>query len=910
MAPTDDTRFGVLLKRHRLAAGLTQESLAERARMSPKAVSDLERNPARTPRLGTVGLLADALDLAPEPRAALLAAARPGGTAGVTADGMEPPGAMLPRPLTPLVGRAGVVATAVELLSRGDLQLLTLTGPGGVGKTRVAIEVARQAADRFRDGTVFVDLAPLRDPGLVLGTIARCTGVDERDATPLHDRVVASLQSRQMLLLLDNFEQVVAAGEAVLSVLESCPGVVALVTSRVALHLRGGRDYPITPLALPEPEDPPETLAQSPAVELFVDRARAAGAEPGMEGEDRRAVVEICRRLEGLPLGIELAAARAKLFAPPALLARLDKRLPLLAGGPRDLPARQKTMANAIAWSYELLEESEQALFRQVCVFAGGFRLEAAEAVCGQDADTPPVVDGLGTLVDNSLLRLAEAPTGERPDGIGGGPRLVMLETIREYGIDQLETLGESSPVRLRHATHYLELAEEAERALGGTAAPAWLAQLDVEHDNMRAALWWACQQRDAVTALRLSGALWRFWDQRGHLAEGRRWLREALGLYADTGEVAPSLHVRALVGAATLAIAQAAYDEAETDVTRAVTLAREHGSPPDLVAALNARGLLARQQNRYGDSVRDHQEALSLARGTEDRAGEVAALSGLAFAAMVTGDTPGASSLAAESVGVARLLGDRHLLARALFLAAWGAVNGGTYEEAEAVASEALGHLATLGHTGEYGEALFLMGNVALFRGDYERAASLFGESLALNRTRGDERVLPRDLGGLASAMLNTGDLPVARSLLEESLTETRRHGDDWSTAMSLTLLGHVELAEGDDGRANELLAEAADLFQTIGNLLYLPWCLEGLIGVASAQGRYQRAAELAGACESVRHRTGTSVPPIHPAAHDRAMACVREALPEESFTMAWATGEGGAFEQILAAALADFTR
>lgn len=697
----------------------------------------------------------------------------------------------------------------------------------------------------------------------------------------------------------------VAAGEAVLAVLESCPGVVALVTSRVALNLRGGRDYPVTPLALPERDDPPETLAQSPALELFVDRARAAGAEPGMEGENRRAVVEICRRLEGLPLGIELAAARAKVFSPAALLARLDKRLPLLAGGPRDLPARQKTMRNAIAWSYELLEASEQALFRQVCVFAGGFGLETAEAVCSQSADTPPVVDGLATLVDNSLLRIAEVSAEGGSDGTGGGPRLVVLETIREYGLEQLEALGESNPVGQRHATHYLELAEEAERALGGTAAAPWLARLDAEHDNMRGALSWACRQRDALTALRLSGALWRFWDQRGHLGEGRRWLREALDLSAATSELPPSLHVRALVGAATLAIHQAAYDEAEADITRAVTVAREHGSPPDVVAALNVSGLLARDRACYGESARDHQEALSLARDTQDRGGEVAALSGLAFAAMVSGDTAGASSLAAESVVVARLLGDRHLLARALFLVAWGAVNSGAYEQAQAVASEALSHLAALGHTGEYGEVLFLSGNVALFHGDYERAASLFAESLSLNRTRGDERVLTRDLGGLASALLNMGDLPAARSLLEESLTVTERQGDLWSTAMSLTLLGHVELAEGHDARAGEVLGEAAGLFQAIGNLMYLPWCLEGLMGVAAAQGHYQRAAELAGTCEAVRRQTGVSVPPIHPAAHSRAFAAVREALPEETFRAAWAAGEDSAPDQIIAAAV-----
>ena len=314
MTSGDPRGFGAVLKRQRLSAGLTQEALAERAGLSPKAVSDLERDPARSPRLGTVTLLADALAADPDARAELLAAARPGDFSPVP----DLPWRGLRRPLTPLIGRAGVTAAVVRLLRRGDLQLLTLTGPGGVGKTRLAIEVAEQLTGDFADGVVFVDLAPLRDPGLVLTAIAQRLGVDERDATPLPGRLAAALRARQMLILLDNFEHVLAARESVLPLLEACPQLVMLVTSRVALDVRGGREYPIAPLAVPEATGPPETLAGSPAAQLFVERAGATGAELTLDAGTALAVAGICRRLDGLPLAIELAAARTRLLSPPA----------------------------------------------------------------------------------------------------------------------------------------------------------------------------------------------------------------------------------------------------------------------------------------------------------------------------------------------------------------------------------------------------------------------------------------------------------------------------------------------------------------------------------------------------------------------------------------------------------------
>jgi tetratricopeptide (TPR) repeat protein len=465
------------------------------------------------------------------------------------------------------------------------------------------------------------------------------------------------------------------------------------------------------------------------------------------------------------------------------------------------------------------------------------------------------------------------------------GPRVAMLETIREYGSEQLEARAEAGPSRHRHAAWYLGLAEASAPALAGPDAAAWLARLDAEHDNLRAALGWAREQGDAVTALRLAGALGRYWAQRGHLSEGRQWCAQALALPVATGADSRLVRVRCLVAAGRLAIGQAAYDEAESWTTEAVALARTHGDAAVLAAALNTQGLLARGRDRYADAARAHEDALAQARSAGHRGEEAAALLGLAYAAMFTGDLARAGALTEESLAAARASQDRLVLAQALFFLGWGASNAGAYERAEALGTEALGLFADLG---EAGEAQFVLGTIALFSGDNARAAACFELSLAERRDRGDEHTAARHLGGLGSALLNLGDLARARAVLEESLVVARHFGDQWSSAMSLTLLGHLRLAEGDPGRARAELAEAAALFAATGNMVYLPWCLEGLAGVAAAGQDYGRAAEVAGARDALRAQTGVLLPPVHRAAYERMLDVARASLGEAGFAAA----------------------
>ena len=688
--------FAELLKQYRARARVSQEELAERAGVSLRAVSDLERGINRTPRNATIRLLAEALRLS-EPEQAAFAAAARGEVLPPTAD--PAPAHNLPPQLTSFIGRAQDVAAVVRLLQRPDVRLLTLTGPGGVGKTRLALRAAEELLPSFADGVRFVDLASIAEPEQVISAIGQTVSFQETPARSAIEGLKEHLRDHQMLLVLDNLEQVVLAASLIARLLVACPRLKALATSRVRLRVSVEHTYPVAPLTLPDPKHSAsvEQVSECEAVRLFIVRAQAARPGFTLTEGNAVAVAEICRRLDGLPLAIELAAARVRLLSPRAMLQRFGTKLTLLTEGARDLPARQQTVRATLDWSYGLLDGAERTLLAGLAVFAGGCELSAAEWVFKGEVD---VVADASSLVDSSLLRQEERR--------GGEVYLRMSETVREYALARLAENGEAEAVRRRHAEYYLSLAEEARLELTGPLQAEWLERLEAEHDNLRAALGWLLRPGEGDAALRLAVALQKFWYIRGHLREGRRWLEETL---AATGDERSRERAEALYAASGLAFSQGEFDQAQ---------------------------VLLR-------------ESLALSRELEYGWGAAVALNSLARIALERGERERAEVLFGESLSLHREMGNTRDIAIVLANLGEVAQGQGEYLRARELYEESLALRREIGDIRGVAVELANLGSVAHELGEHEHARELFAESVDICRQLGEKRVMALCLEGLA---------------------------------------------------------------------------------------------------------------------------------------------------------------
>ncbi len=656
------------------------------------------------------------------------------------------PQSRLPAPLTPLVGREQETAAVCALLWRPEVRLVTLTGTGGVGKTRLALGVAAAVNADFADGICFVTLAPLIDPELVLSTIAQALGVREQGSRPLLDGLQDHLREKQLLLLLDNFEQVVSAAPVVAELLVAALHLRVLVTSRTSLHLSGEHEFVVPPLALPDLRNlpPPDRLLQYGAIRLFVARAQAAHSAFVMTGENATAIAAICQQVDGLPLAIELAAGRSKLFAPQALLSRLRNRLTLLVGGAQDLPLRQQTLRGTIAWSYDLLGQDEKALFRRLAVFVGGCTLEAAEAVYTAQGDLLiDVLEAVAALVDKSLLRQETQADGQ--------PRLLMLETIREYALERLKASGEAEAVRRQHAIFFLRFSEEAEPKIRGAEHFLWRTRLEVEHDNLRAALRWTLESQEAEMGMQLAFSLVAFWRASNQDREGRNWCEQVLAQPGTSARTAA--RAMALLAAGAMTMFQGDLPQAQLLLEESIAIGREVGRAAKrtlaLALALLAYGALL--QGNLGAARELAEEGVRLFREVGEAWGTALALNHLGRATFELGDPVAARLLLEESTALFRA-GNMQRLAMPLNTLGRVALRQGDDTGARAYCEEALAVARATGDELFIAEALAELGTVALHVGDSGQATALYQQSLTLIWTRGYRECIAEDLAGLAA--------------------------------------------------------------------------------------------------------------------------------------------------------------
>lgn len=745
----------------------------------------------------------------------------------------------LPLQLTSFVGRHQELQEVRELLS--DTRLLTLTGSGGCGKTRLALELGARVADDFPDGVFWVELGALNDPDLVTQTALAALSIREEGGTDAFEALSNFLDEKKLLLILDNCEHLLqACADLADRLLRVRPYVQVLTTSRQPLNLSGETSYRVPSLPVPDPQRRPsvDDLMRYESVRLFVDRAAHVNPTFSLSTENADAVARICSRLDGIPLAIELAAARCQAHSPETIAERLDDRFAFLTGGSRTALPRQHTLKALVDWSYDLLDDEERILLRRLSVFAGGFNLESVEGVCLGDELAPGShLDLVSELVNKSIVVYEER---------GRGARYFLLETIREYSGQRLEDSGETEAIRDSHLNWFLSMAERGEPEV---TTAAWLQTMEDEHDNLRAALQWAIRREFADAALRLTGALARLWTTHGHLSEGRRWLEEALG---SGTEPAPSVRAKALNAAGALAWMQGDHDAAISKYEEALALRRGLGDPAGIAATLANLGIVSYTQGQYSEARSRYEESLKIWREIGDPHGVARSLDNLGNLAQEQGDYLEAQRLYEESLEISRRLQDKWLTARSL--------NN--------------------------------LGEVALLKGDLVLARKTFDEDLELSRELGDKWVIGRALNNRAEIDRLQGDLTVAKKLFEQSLDLSRELGDKQSSAGSLSGLAEVAREEGEHERAMSLHRESLLARQELDDKSGIAGSLEGFGSVLTDIGRFETAILLIAAAEALRDSIGSPLPPVAMKEHEAVLEKLKAEVDPERFRSFWDQG------------------
>lgn len=774
----------------------------------------------------------------------------------------------LPVPLTPLIGRKPEVATVSALLRRAQVRLLVLTGPGGIGKTRLALQMATDLRQDFPAGVCFVLLETLRDPSFVAPTIANALGLRESARESVLDQLKGSFREQHFLLVLDNFEQVVSAAPLLTELLAACPKLKILVSSRTRLHVQGEHEWVVPPLALPDPKQLADSgaLSQYAAVAFFLQCVWTLLPEFQITSSSTRTIAEICLRLEGVPLAIELAAARIKQLSPQVLLAQLERRLPLLTSGPQDAPVRQQTLRNTLAWSYDLLNSWEQLLLRQISIFVGGCTLQAAAAVCyapenGVGAGLASVLDGVASLIDKSLLY--QTPREEEE------PRFGMLDMTREYGQEMLAICDETEAARQAHALYYLALVEQAAQASEGPQHSVWLERLERDHDNLRTAMQWSLEQRKGQdrleVAYRFGVALRSFWQVRGYFREGRTFLEEVL---ARSDESLPSWHAKALNDAVLLAVSQADYAWGEALCQENLVRCRELGDGAAVARTLYLLGWLALLKGNLAVAHSRLSESLVLFQEVGDTGGSLVSLFWMGVVVTNQGEYIRAQALFEQTLAMQREIANKRGIAWSLFHLAWvQALSPGDIIPIRSLLTEAEALFKEIGEMWGIAECDQLLGRLALQQGNVVLAHTMISQSLALFRELGNRRGIARSLSHLGDIAAMQQNWVKARLLYEESLTEAQEASDN------------VEIASCLERVAGAIAAGEASL----ANVLW--------------------AAQLWGAAEALRETIGAPIPPVERAAYKERVVAARSSIGKRIFSAYWAQGRTMTPKQALAA-------